>query len=67
MLLIHTKVNVDQEYNIVFKQSVHMADQLKIEPKIPRIAKKQIHRDSVLANSSEEYYKKALAIQTVDS
>ena len=44
MLLMHIKMN---------------ADQLKAEPNIPRVAKKQIHRDNVAANLHEEYYKRA--------
>ena len=43
MLLMHAKMNVDQ---------------LKVEPNIPRVAKKEIHRDNVAANLHEEYYKR---------
>ena len=32
--------NVDQESNVIFKQVVRMADQLNVEPNIPRVAKK---------------------------
>ena len=32
--------NVDQESDVIFKQAVRMADQLNIEPNIPRVAKK---------------------------
>ena len=43
MLLMHIKMN---------------ADQLKAEPNIPRVAKKQIQWDNVAANLHEEYYKR---------
>ena len=43
--------NVDQESCIIFKQAMRMADQLNVEPNIPRAAKKQIYRDNVAANS----------------
>ena len=43
MLLMHAKMTVDQ---------------LKVEPNIPRVAKKEIHRDNVAANLHEEYYKR---------
>ena len=36
-------MNVDQEYDVIFKQAVRMADQLKVESIITRDAKKQIH------------------------
>ena len=59
--------NVDQESDVIFKQAVRMADQLNVEPNIPRVAKKQIDRDNVPANSPEEYYKRALVIPIVDT
>ena len=49
--------NIDQESDVIFKQAVRMADQHNVEPNIPRVAKKQIYRDNVPANSPEEYYK----------
>ena len=58
---------VDQECDIIFKQAMRMADQLNVEPNIPRVAKKQIYRDNVPANSPEEYYKQALVITNVDT
>ena len=59
--------NVDQESNVIFKQAVGMADQLIVEPDIPRVAKKQIYWDNVPANLPEEYYKWALVIPIVDT
>ena len=59
--------NVDQESDVISKQAVRMADQLNVEPNIPRVAKKQIYRDNVPANSPEEYYKRALVIPIVDT
>ena len=32
--------NVEEESDIVFKQAVRMADQLNVEPNIPRVSKK---------------------------
>ena len=58
---------VDQECDVIFKQAMRMADQLNVEPNIPRVAKKQIYRDNVPANSPEEYYKQALVITNVDT
>ena len=59
--------NIDQESDVIFKQAMQMADQLNVEPNIPRVAKKQICRDNVPANSSEEYYKRALVIPIIDT
>ena len=59
--------NVDLESDVIFKQVVRIVDQLNVEPIIPRVAKKQIYRDSVPVNSPEEYYKQALVIPIVDT
>ena len=58
---------VDQECDVIFKQAMRMVDQLNVEPNIPRVAKKQVYRDNVPANSPEEYYKQALVITNVDT
>ena len=42
MLMMHIKMNVDQEHDVIFKQAVHIADHLKVESNILRVAKKQI-------------------------
>ena len=57
--------NVDQESDVILKQTVRMADQLNAKSNIPRVAEKQIYRDNVPANSPEEYYKLALVIPIV--
>ena len=57
--------NVEQESDVIFKQKVRMADQLNVEPSIPRVAKKQIYRDNVPANSPEEHYKRALVVNDI--
>ena len=46
---------------------VRLIDQLKVEPNIRRVAKKQIHWYNVPPNSYEEYYKRALVIPIVES
>ena len=43
-----------------------MADQLKVEPNILRVAKKQIYWDNVPGTLPEEYYKRSLVIFIVD-
>ena len=35
--------NVDQKFDVIFKQAERMADQLNTEPNTPRVAKKQIY------------------------
>ena len=35
--------NVDQKFDVIFKQAERMADQLNTGPNTPRVAKKQIY------------------------
>ena len=60
-------MNVDQEYDVIFKQVVRMADQLKVESIITRDAKKQIHWENVPVISPEEYKKWAFVKLIVGS
>ena len=60
-------MNVDQEYDVIFKQAVRMADQLKVESIITRDAKKQIHWENVPVISPEEYKKWAFVKLIVGS
>ena len=60
-------MNADEEYDVIFKQVVRIAYQLKVEPNTPRAVKKQFHRANVPTNFREEYYKQALIIPVVDS
>ena len=61
------EMNVDQEYDEIFKQAVRMADQLKVELNIVRVAKKWIPQDNVPASLPEKYYKRALVTPIIDS
>ena len=60
-------MNVDQEYDVIFKQAVRMADQLKVESIITRDTKKQINWENVPAISPEEYKKWAFVKLIVGS
>ena len=55
--------DVDQECDVIFKEAVRMADQLNVEPNIPKDNVPNVQ----CANSPEEYYKRALVIQIVDT
>ena len=66
MLLMHIKMNADHECDVILKHSVRMSGQLKVDPRVPRVAKKQIHRGNVPANTPERYYKRILVVPIVD-
>ena len=63
---MQTKVDHDQEYDLIFKQAWRIADQPKDEPNILRVDRKQIRRNNVPANSPEKYCKRGLATLVVD-
>jgi hypothetical protein len=43
-----------------------LAAKLEVEPQIPWLAKRQMHRDNQPAKTTEEYYRRSLAIPLVD-
>ena len=59
-------MNADHECDVILKHSVRMPGQLKVDPRVPRVAKKQIHRGNVPANTTERYYKRVLVVPIVD-
>ena len=65
MLSMHIKMNADHECDVILKHSVRMPGQLKVDPRVPRVAKKQIHRGNVPANTPERYYKRILVVPIV--
>ena len=58
-------MNADHECDVILKHSVRMPGQLKVDPRVPRVAKKQIHRGNVPANTPERYYKRILVVPIV--
>ena len=62
---MHIKMNADHECDVILKHSVRMPGQLKVDPRVPRVAKKQIHRGNVPANTPERYYKRILVVPIV--
>ena len=62
----HMRQTTDQEFHKIYKQREILAGTFHVEPTIPRSTVRQMHRNSVPAENSEEYYRRALAIPLVD-
>jgi len=61
-----TRNNVEQEFKKIFEQAERIAEKLNVDPSLPRIAKRQVHRQNQPANTPEEYYRRTVAIPVLD-
>ena len=62
-----TRDSINTEFGHIFRQAVQIADHVGIEPSLPRIARKQIHRSNPPYDTPEEYYRRTIAIPLLDS
>ena len=62
----HMRQTIDEEFHKIYKQTERLAENLHVEPTIPRSALRQMHRYNISAENPEEYYRRALAIPLVD-
>ncbi|XP_037876693.2 52 kDa repressor of the inhibitor of the protein kinase [Bombyx mori] len=67
-VLQNKRENVDVIFHQLFEEAKEVAEQLDIEIKCPRIVSKQIHRaNNQPAQSTEEYFRRAIYIPLLDS
>lgn len=57
--------NMDEVFHKTFAHAVRMADKLNVQPSMPRVVQKQIHRNNAPSISPEDYYRKNLAVPFV--
>ena len=62
----HQRTDVDNNFNHIFAQSVRMADKVGTTVMMPRIAKRQQHRNNTEALDPQQYYKRTVAIPFLD-
>ena len=62
----HQRTDVDNNFNRIFAQSVRMADKVGATVMMPRIAKRQQHRNNTEALDPQQYYKRTVAIPFLD-
>lgn len=61
-----TRDNVEEGFKKIYKQAERIAEKLNVDPSLPRIAKRQIHRQNQPADTPEEYYRRTVAIPLLD-
>ena len=59
--------NIDSEFDTIYKQPVRMAERMNVAPSTPRMTQRQIHRDTIEAANTKEYYKLVVAIPILDT
>ena len=62
----HMRQTTDQEFHKIYKQRERLAETFHVESTVPRSTVRQMHCNSVFAENSEEYYRRALAIPLVN-
>ena len=48
--------NIDSEFDTVYDQAMRMAERMNVIPSTPRMAERQMHRDTIEAANPKEYY-----------
>lgn len=58
--------NADEKFKDLFNTASQLAAEIEVSISIPRIIKRQVHRNNYNARSPEEYYKLSVFIPFVD-
>ena len=59
--------NIDSESDTIYKQAVRMAERMNVTPSAPRMAQRQMHRDTIEAANTKGYYKRVVPIPILDT
>ncbi|CAH0552598.1 unnamed protein product [Brassicogethes aeneus] len=65
-VLINFRNNAESHFSELFTKILSMAEQLKFDIDIPRLAKKQIYRENHPASSAKEYYRRTIFVSLLD-
>ena len=63
----YVRENIDNEFDQIFKQTGRMAIKLDVQPSLPRRVARQMHRNTVSADTPKEYFKRSLTIPLLDN
>ena len=63
----YVQESIDNEFDQIFKQAERMAIKLDVQQSLPRSVAKQMHRNNVPADTPKEYFKRSLAIPSLDN
>ena len=53
---------MDEKFSHVYKHAVRVARNVNVEPTMPRVAGRQIHRCNAPADNPEQYYQRNVAV-----
>ena len=56
---------MEDHFQKIFELAVRIEKEINVEPKMPRIAGRQIHRDNIPGNHPEQYYLRNFAVPFV--
>ena len=56
---------MDEKFSHVYKHAVRVARNVKVEPTMPRVAGRQIHRCNAPADNPEQYYQRNVAVPLI--
>lgn len=62
----HIRSNIDDFFDTSFDHAVRMADALGVEPSMPRVARKQMHRANATSDGPRQYYHRNIAVPFLD-
>ena len=57
---------MDEKFSHVYKHAVRVARNVIVDPTMPRVAGRQIHRCNPLAENPEQYYQRNVAIPLIN-
>ena len=58
---------IEEEFLVIYRQAESIATSLDVSPSAPRTVSRQMHRSNIPANTSEEYYRRVLAIPVLET
>ena len=58
---------IEEEILVIYRQAERIATSLDISPSVPRTVSTQMHRSNIPANTSEEYYRRVMAIPVLET
>lgn len=57
---------MDEKFAHVYKQAVRVARNVNVDPTMPRVAGRQIHRCNAPAEKPEQYYQRNVAVPLIN-
>ena len=66
-LIKQKRENAEENFKTIFQDAVSLHTSFGVTVSIPRLSKKQTHRNNVEASSPEEYYRRSIYVPMLDN